>query len=87
MIRHRRNHWYNFSLKTFKKLGVIHECMSSKDMEKITIGKKLLHTSSIPFFPYSFTDHYVPEKIKVIKDEDGYPFVIHGDQRLYLKKE
>ena len=87
VIRYREYYWHNFSLKTLKKLRVIRECMKSKDKEKIQIGKKLLHTPSVPFFPYSFVNYYDSKEIRIQKDEDGYPFVMHGDRRLFLKRE
>ncbi len=35
-------------------------------------------------YPYEYTDSYDQGKIDVMRDTDGYPFVIHSGKRLYL---
>lgn len=65
---------------------VIKECILSKDEEKIRIALFLLRPRKLSFFPYSFTDKYRKNKIKVYYDEEQYPYVIHNGYRLYMKK-
>ncbi len=73
---------------SLKKRGeIILECIRSKDPEKMEVGKYLLHMNKLSFMPYEFSKNYMNYHISVYHDIDGYPFVYHGDKKLFFKKE
>ncbi len=54
--------------------------------EKGNILYYLKNHVEFPVFPYSYTEAYLPERIKVEQDIDGFSYVIHHGKRLYGKK-
>jgi len=54
--------------------------------EKQNILFYLKNHSRFPVFPYPYTEAYLPERIKVQRDADGFSYVVHHGKRLYGKK-
>lgn len=82
-----QHYLYLISLKTYKKFSVILECSRATDNEKKEIGKLLMQGMPLRFFPYHFPDNYNEEDIKVFRDEEKYPYVLHNNKKLYMKKK
>ena len=68
----------------FLRFGVITECLFNH--EKRSIIKYLLKPQKMAFFPYSFVRKYKHKDIKVFYDKDKYPYVLHGEKQMFMKK-
>ena len=61
-------------------------CVTSRDPELTKISK-FIKKRGLRAFPYEFIDQYKRDEIQVNWDNDGYPYVNHHGNDLYLKKE
>lgn len=76
----------NGIIRRLKKAVIIIRCFISNDKEKNGIARFLIHMRGLAMYPYEYTRKYEMESIDVFRDEDGYPFVMHSEKRLYLIK-
>lgn len=86
-VKNWRVHAYHISLRTVILFRVVLECLGSGDHEKVAIGKRIIRSLKLDFSPVRIRQEDPSrDGIKVMRDEDGYPYVHHFGERLYLKK-
>ena len=86
VLSHWRVHMENLRRNTILRFQVICECMNDSDREKIEVGRYLCR-HKMTFLPYDYPERAGRKKIRVYRDEDGYPYVIRNNHRLYYKKD
>lgn len=74
-------------LKIRTKLLVLYiHCIISKDPELKEISRNIKFRR-FGVFLYSFPEKYKQSDVDVFYDNDGYPYVLHNGEKLFLKKE
>lgn len=76
----------NSFLFRIKKMVIVFQGLQSSEKERRDISRFLLHIKGLVMYPYEYTKKYDLKEINVMWDSDGYPFVIHSEKKLYLKK-
>ena len=76
----------NGVIRRLKKAMIIIFCFLSGDGEKKGMARYLLRIRGLVMYPYPYAKKYDQNAVKVMQDEEGYPFVIHRGKRMYLQK-
>lgn len=69
-----------------KKIVIVFQGFLSGVKERREISRFLFHIKGLVMYPYEYTKKYNFRTINVMWDTDGYPFVLHSEKKLYLKK-
>ncbi|MCR5251561.1 MAG: FkbM family methyltransferase [Lachnospiraceae bacterium] len=73
-------------IRRLRKAMIILFCFLSRDPEKQGMGRHLLRIRGLVMYPYPYAKKYDQNAVRVMRDEEGYPFVMHGGKRMYLQK-
>lgn len=68
------------------KRRLLKKYLNSSDPEKAKVAR-YVKDNGLEIIPYDFCKKYDYHDIKVYRDTDGYPFVIHNGKKLYGRKD
>ncbi len=75
-------------LKCYKKIAekrIVREYINSEDPEKKEVAEYVKRYGFTSVFPYEYRLKYKNMEKKVYRDPDGYPYVLHGEKKLFFK--